>query len=92
MARKNSLLVGASLCIVALAIATTAFAQHTTTGAVFGKVTEPDGKTLPGVTVTLKSPLLVSPLVTASDNNGGYRFGDIVPGAYTLSADLSGSR
>jgi outer membrane receptor for ferrienterochelin and colicin len=83
-------LVGASLCIVALAIATTAFAQHTTTGAVFGKVTEPDGKTLPGVTVTLKSPLLVSPLVTASDNNGGYRFGDIVPGAYTLSADLSG--
>jgi outer membrane receptor for ferrienterochelin and colicin len=73
-----------------LAIATPAFAQYTTSGAVFGKVTGTDGKPLPGVTVTLRSPLLVNPLVTTSDANGAYRFGDIVPGTYTLSADLSG--
>jgi len=90
MASRNRLWAGVSLCLAALAIAAPAFAQHTTTGAVFGKVTEPDGKPIPGVTVTLRSPLPVNPLVTTSDANGAYRFGDIVPGAYTLSAALSG--
>jgi outer membrane receptor for ferrienterochelin and colicin len=73
-----------------LAIATTALAQFTTSGAVFGTVTGPDGKPLPGVTVTLKSPQLATPLTWTSDSNGAYRFGDILPGTYTLSADLSG--
>ncbi len=81
-----SVLIGA----VVLAISTTALAQYTTSGAVFGKVAGPDGRPLPGVTVTLKSPQLANPLVATTDANGSYRFGDIVPGTYTLSADLSG--
>ena len=81
-----SVLIGA----VVLAISTTALAQYTTSGAVFGKVAGPDGKPLPGVTVTLKSPQLANPLVATTDANGSYRFGDIVPGTYPLSADLSG--
>lgn len=90
MASRNRLWAGVSLCLAAIAIATPLFAQYTTSGALFGKVAGTDGKPLPGVTVTLKSPQLANPLATTSDINGAYRFGDIVPGTYALSAELSG--
>jgi outer membrane receptor for ferrienterochelin and colicin len=90
MASRNRLWAGVSLCLAAIAIATPLFAQFTTSGAVFGKVTGPDGRPLPGVTVRLKSPQLAVPLTWTSDSNGAYRFGDILPGTYALSADLSG--
>jgi len=90
MVSRNRVWVGASLCLAALAIATPSSAQYTTSGALFGTVAGTDGKPLRGVAVTLTSPQLANPLATTSDVNGAYRFGDIVPGAYTLSASLSG--
>lgn len=90
MMRRSTVLLGGLAGVLCLAAAIPALAQYTTTGAVFGTVTEPGGKPLPGVMVALKSSLPANPLVTTSDSNGAYRFGDIIPGEYTLSADLSG--
>ena len=43
-------------------------------GSIFGKVTDPSGATLPGVTVTVTGPTLQAPLVTTTQESGAYQF------------------
>ncbi len=57
--------------------------------AVSGKVLDPAGAVIPGVTVTLTSP--TGTVRTAiSDDTGVYRFLQLAPGTYSLKAELSG--
>ena len=43
-------------------------------GSIFGKVTDPSGGVLPGVTVTVTGSALQSPLVAVTSENGTYQF------------------
>ncbi len=78
--------------LLTLAAAPGVAAQTTTTlGAIDGVVTDETGGALPGVTLTLTSPALQVPQMTAiSDSQGRYRFSDLRVGTYRVVAELQG--
>ena len=61
-----------------------------TTGTVEGAVTDQSNSPLPGVTVELTSPNLQGTRTAVTAADGRYRFPSIPPGAYTVTAELSG--
>ena len=62
-------------------------------GMINGTVTDASGAVLPGATVTLSSPGLIGAgQTTVSDGQGVYQFGRLVPGKYSVKAELSGFR
>jgi hypothetical protein len=62
-----------------------------TTGAIQGQVNDNDGKALPGVTVTLSGePIQGGERSAVTDDRGGFKFGALPVGRYTLSATLAG--
>ena len=73
--------------MVVLAVAASGFAQ-VQTGNIFGKVVDADGATLPGVTVTLSG--VGASQVFVTDTEGNFRFLNLNPGFYTVSAELAG--
>ena len=68
-------------------IAAPTFAQ--TTGTLTGSVTQ-EGLPLPGVTVTATSPNLQGSRSTVTNEAGGYNFGALPPGEYTVRFELAG--
>ncbi|MGZ4808530.1 MAG: TonB-dependent receptor [Thermoanaerobaculia bacterium] len=84
--RRSVFMIGLALVL----IAASAFAQ---TGATFatlmGTITT-DGKPLPGVTVTIASPALQGTRTTVTGEGGGYTFGALPPGVYTVNMALEG--
>src|ERR1051325_9452511 len=67
-----------------------AFAQGQQTGEIFGKVTDQSGAALPGVTVTLTSPILLQPLTAGPSATGPNRFPRWNFGPYTAKFELTG--
>ena len=60
------------LALVAL-FATSALASaQSQTGEIFGKVTDESGAVLPGVTVTITSPVLLQPLSATTSETGSF--------------------
>lgn len=57
-------------------------------GDLFGTVVDEQGQTLPGVTTTLTGQ--GTPVVQATDAQGRFRYLDLMPGPYALSAELEG--
>jgi len=80
-----------TLCVAAVLIlsVTALLAQSVTTGALSGVVTQ-DGTPLPGVTVTATSPSLQGTRDTVTNEAGGYNFGALPPGEYTIRYELAG--
>ena len=77
-----ALLVGTALLL------TVASAQQIT-GSILGSVHDAQGRSLPGVTVTVLSEELPGgPRIYVTDADGRYRFPNLPPGAYTLTAEL----
>jgi Carboxypeptidase regulatory-like domain len=76
-----------SVLLFAGLFATIAQAQ-TLTGTIEGKVTDPQGGVLPGVTLTLTGPRGTQTGVT--DDQGVYRFVGVAPDIYKLKAELPG--
>ncbi|MGB8951262.1 MAG: TonB-dependent receptor [Candidatus Aminicenantales bacterium] len=73
-----------------LSLAGLGFAQ-TQTGNLMGTVVSTDGEGLPGVSVTIVSPAMIIPSLTAITNeNGAYRFLALAPGEYEITFELSG--
>ena len=64
------------------------FAQ--TTGTIEGTVADQNGGALPVVTVEATSPRLQGTRTATTDASGRYRFASVPPGAYTVTANLSG--
>src|SRR5262249_38536458 len=60
------------------------------TGEIFGKVTDQSGGVMPGVTVTLPSPILLQPLTAVPSDTGTYQFPRLEVADYTVKFDLSG--
>ncbi|MCP5046258.1 MAG: TonB-dependent receptor [bacterium] len=70
---------------------TAGFAQTAQTGAIKGTVTDPDGVTLPGITVITKSSaLVINQMTTVTNANGQYRFLGLPSGEYELTFMLEG--
>ena len=68
-----------------------AFAQGV--GAIGGTVTDDSGAVLPGVTVTLSNPGVIGGnQMAVTDTTGAYQFTRLVPGTYSVSAELQGFR
>src|SRR5712692_7431817 len=80
----------ALLIVLSVLVATAAFTQTSTSGAIEGKVADRSGAPLPGVTVELRSPNLQGSQTDVSDAHGRFRFGQLPPGTYSLNATLSG--
>jgi hypothetical protein len=76
-----------SLAAVLIFVAAPALAQSPT-GNLAGRVTSPDGQTVPGVTVTVTSPTLQGARPTTTSENGTYLIPLLPPGTYTVTFEL----
>jgi len=65
-------------------------AQSVVTGALNGTVTDPSGAVIVGATVTLTSTDTGTSLTTQTSASGGYSFGLVKPGRYTLVVSQTG--
>ena len=76
--------------LLALAIAAPASAQ-VQTGSILVRAIDEQGAMMPGVTVTISSPVLVAGSMTGVTDAGGvYRFPSLVPGTYAIKMELAG--
>jgi hypothetical protein len=85
--RKVSLFVTAVLFVLLTTV--TCWAQD---GVITGKVTDSSGAVIPGVGITLSSSGVMGARNFVSDEQGGYRFNLLPPGAYSLKFELPGFR
>lgn len=59
-------------------------------GEIFGHTTDSSGAVIPGVTVTLSSPALITPVTTTTSATGSYRFPNTPIGVYSVTFELTG--
>src|SRR5205809_7001983 len=78
-----------AICLVLLVGIIPAIAQ-VSTGEILGKVADASGAVLPGVTVTLSSPSLITPRVVTTSETGAFRFPSTPIGTYTVKFELAG--
>jgi hypothetical protein len=90
LARRLLLAPGGALLLVLCTGSSPAAAQTVTatTGAVQGIVTDSTKIAMPGVTVTLSGPGLITRRVTTTDTSGLYQFSAVPTGDYTLTFEL----
>jgi hypothetical protein len=76
--------------LAAIGIAAPALAQ-VQTGSILVKALDEQNAVMPGVTVTITSPVLVAGSMTGvTDASGVYRFPSLSPGRYTVKTELQG--
>jgi len=76
--------------VAILLAAATSFAQGNPTGAISGQIVDPDSLALPGVTITVASPVLQGVRTAVSSGNGDYIIPFLPPGDYTVTYELAG--
>ena len=76
------------VALVLVVAASAAFAGET--GSISGKVTDANGGALPGVTVKVSGPQLPAGRSFVTGPNGAYNFQRLLPGKYTVEAELQG--
>lgn len=59
---------------------------------IFGKAADTSGAVLPGVTVTVSSPVLLQPRVAVTSETGSYQFPGLGIGTYSVRFELAGFR
>ena len=75
---------------VVLGLALPAYAQ-VQTGSILVKALDEQSAVMPGATVTISSPVLVTGTMTGvTDQQGLYRFPSLTPGTYTVKVELQG--
>ncbi len=65
-------------------------AQVAITGTITGSVADPSGAFIPGATVSIESPALMSPKSMQSGSSGIFDFAQLPPGTYTVTVDAAG--
>ncbi|HKW00250.1 MAG TPA: carboxypeptidase regulatory-like domain-containing protein [Vicinamibacterales bacterium] len=78
------------LLAAGILVSTAGLANAQAIGSIFGKVTDPSGGVLPGVTVTVTGPALQRPLVATTSASGTYQFPSVPIGTFTVTFELSG--
>ena len=61
-----------------------------TTGAINGRVSDPTGGVLPGVSVTIASQSMQGTRSDVTNAQGDYRFPAVPPGEYRITCELAG--
>src|SRR5262249_30455564 len=80
----------AMLATLALTVAVSSAWAQNQTGEIFGKVTDESGAVLPGVTVTITSPVLLQPLTATTSETGSFQFSRLDVGTYAVKFELRG--
>lgn len=76
-----------------MAIATFPVSAQVQTGSILVRVADQQGGAIPGVSVTLSSPVLVSGTTAGVTDSGGVnRFPSLQPGIYAVKLELQGFR
>src|ERR671935_820909 len=90
--RRVVVFIGALAMAMLAASSTPVLAQGSSaSGVISGTIRDESGAALPGVTATLKSPALqVAQIVTVTDAEGNYRFGELPVGTYRVTYELQG--
>ncbi|HEX2456709.1 MAG TPA: carboxypeptidase regulatory-like domain-containing protein [Vicinamibacterales bacterium] len=78
------------LALLALALVAGTASAQVQTGEIFGKVTDATGGVLPGVTVTIESPALITPQTAVTAESGAYRFPNVPIAIYTVRFEITG--
>jgi hypothetical protein len=84
---KRRLLIG---LVLGAFLAAPAVSSAQQPGEIFGKVTDTSGAIMPGVTVTLSSPVMLQPQIALTSETGTYRFPSLPIGLYTVKFELPG--
>ena len=78
------------LAVMAVAWAATALAQGADAGSLRGRLTDSSGGALPGVTITVTSPVVMGgSMVAVTSGEGIYRFPTLPPGVYEIKMELT---
>jgi len=80
----------AILAVLACVVAVPQVLAQNPTGELTGRVTDPDGGALPGVTVTATSPALQGSRVSVCGASGDYKVPFLPPGTYRVTYELDG--
>ena len=83
--------VRAVLISALILLTTNAYAQRTT-GDLLGIVRDSSGAVLPGVAVSVTGPNIAGAQTTVTSETGSYRIGNLPPGTYAVTFELSGFR
>src|SRR3954471_141289 len=78
----------AMLAALALTVGVSSAWAQNQTGEIFGKVTDESGAVLPGVTVTITSPVLLQPLTATTSETGSFQFSRLDVGTYAVRFEL----
>src|SRR6476620_7895661 len=86
--------VGTSICVLGCWVCSSLPAAAQGVGAIGGLINDNTGAVLPGVTVTLSNPrgTIGGNQNTVTDERGAFQFLRLVPGTYTVRAELTGFR
>jgi hypothetical protein len=90
MRLNKYLRLGALFAALLLLLPAMLSAQSIVTGAINGTITDPSGAVIVGATVTLTSTDTGASLTTQTNSSGGYSFGLVKPGQYTLVTSQTG--
>src|SRR5258706_14892325 len=78
------------LSLFVLCFSLSAFAQSSTTGSIEGTVVDQAGAAVPGATVNVTSPNLISSQSATTDDSGHFRIPSLPPGRYTVTVEAAG--
>jgi hypothetical protein len=78
------------LLILLLSISGAVLAQSQLSGTIRGTVSDADGQSLPGVTISFQSDALIQARTIVSNENGSYRAPLLPPGEYKLTFTMTG--
>ncbi|MGH9497705.1 MAG: carboxypeptidase regulatory-like domain-containing protein [Terriglobales bacterium] len=78
------------MCPLAVFLLISAAVAQETTGGLQGTITDPSGAVVSGATVTVTGSALIGSKSQATDAKGYYRFANIPPGDYTVTAAAKG--
>jgi hypothetical protein len=84
--------VTALLAALALIVSVSSAGAQSQTGDIFGRVTDSSGATLPGVQVTIASPVLLRPLTATTSETGSFQFPRLGVATYSVKFELAGFR
>jgi hypothetical protein len=66
-------------------------AAQVNAGSILVRAADEQGAVMPGVTVTIKSPVIIAGQISnVTDSRGTYRFGPLLPGIYSVTFELPG--
>ena len=78
------------LSLFVLCFSLSAFAQSSTTGSIEGTVVDQNGAAVPGATVSITSPNLISAQSATTDDSGHFRILNLPPGKYMVTVEAAG--